>query len=93
MNVDNRNIAAEVCALGSENEEIAYDAFCDGTDWLMKEPLSERLTEAEKEKIRAFYNGDTFGELDFIEIASTRRVLKSIFGKTLFTKTECNEKQ
>ena len=41
--------------------------------------LSHRFYLADKEKAKAFYNGDTFGELDFLEIISCRRVLKSLF--------------
>ena len=51
-----------------------------------KQPLAERLTEEEKEKVKAFYNGDTFGELAFIEIISCRKVFENLFGKELFEK-------
>ncbi len=49
-------------------------------------PLADRLTDKEREKVKAFYNGNTFGELDFIELISCRRVLESIFGSDLFGK-------
>ena len=92
MDIDKRDKAADQYAFGSDNDEVAYDAFCDGADWLMEQPLSERLTESELTKIKAYYDGDTFGELDFLEIVSTRRVLKSIFGNDLFIKVQSNEK-
>lgn len=53
-------------------------------------PLAERLTDAEKKKIIGFYNGETFGELDFIELISTRRILTNLFGSELF-KDDDNE--
>lgn len=48
---------------------------------------------ASKDKAIAFYNGDTFGELDFIELVSSRRILKSLFGAELFenSKTDGND--
>ena len=64
--------------------EMFADGFKQGTSWLMQQPLADRLTDEEKERIKAFYNGDTFGELDFIEIVSTRRIFKNLFGKDLF---------
>ncbi|MDE5886707.1 MAG: hypothetical protein K2H46_03865 [Muribaculaceae bacterium] len=34
------------------------DAFCYGADWLMKQPLADRLTDEEKEKIIKRYNDE-----------------------------------
>lgn len=58
--------------------------FIEGAEWLQSQPLSEKLSDAEIQKIRAFYKGETFGELDFIELASTRRIFENLFGKELF---------
>lgn len=58
--------------------------FDAGVNHLKSLPLAERLTDKEIEKVKAFYAGETFGELDFIELISCRRILKSIFGKELF---------
>lgn len=41
--------------------------------------LSRRFYLADKEKAKAFYRGETFGELDFIELVSSRRILTSLF--------------
>lgn len=41
--------------------------------------LSTRFYLADKEKAKAFYRGETFGELDFIELVSSRRILSSLF--------------
>lgn len=42
--------------------------------WLLR-----RFYLADKEKAKAFYRGETFGELDFIELTSSRRILSSLF--------------
>lgn len=34
--------------------EVFSDAFKSGAEWLMQQPLSERLTDKEKEKIRIY---------------------------------------
>lgn len=67
--------------------------FIEGAEWLQSQPLSERLTEDEKAKIRALYNGETFGELDFIELISTRRIFKNLFGSELFEGEDKNEEE
>ena len=51
------------------------DAFCNGADWLMKQPLADRLTDEEKEKIRAEYRQDFYPQ---------RNLLIALFGKDLF---------
>lgn len=82
--------ATEFAEREYEVGEIDRDALRKGYYWGAKDtmslPLADRLTDSEREKIRAFYNGDTFGELDFIELISCRRVLESIFGKEIFGK-------
>lgn len=86
MNREKLNDAAENHAkvMGDVPVINSTHAFKSGADWLMQQPLSERLTDDEKEKIRALYNGETFGELDFIELVSTRRIFKNLFGPELF---------
>ena len=59
-------------------------AYLAGANDILALPLSERLTEEEKEKIRGFYDGETFGELDFIELISCRRILVSLLGSDFF---------
>lgn len=58
------------------NQNHLQNAFIDGAAHVLSLPLAERLREEEKKKVKAFYNGDTFGELDFIEVVSCRRILK-----------------
>lgn len=69
-----------------DSEFRSPNAYCfiEGAEWLQSRPLAERLTDDEKAKIRALYNGETFGELDFIELVSTRRIFKVLFGPELF---------
>lgn len=70
----------------NDSEMRVPNAYCfiEGAEWLQSQPLSEKLSDAEIQKIRAFYKGETFGELDFIELASTRRIFENLFGKELF---------
>ena len=49
------------------------DAFCYGADWLMTQPLADRLTDEEKEKIIKRYND----ELDMVQ-RLTLRVQESV---------------
>lgn len=89
MDREKLNKAAEEAA---EKYINASDAFCNevfdgfmaGTDWLMQQPLSERLTDAEKEKIRATYKRQGVECFQSIETATTRWVLEKIFGADLF---------
>ena len=59
-------------------------AYLQGAKDILSLPLCERLTEEEKVKIRGFYNGETFGELDFLELISCRRILASLLGSDFF---------
>ncbi len=78
-----RTVALEMY---NDSEMRVPNAYCfiEGAEWMQSQPLSEKLSEAEIQKIRAFYKGETFGELDFIELASTRRIFENLFGKELF---------
>ncbi len=78
-----RTVALEMY---NDSEMRVPNAYCfiEGAEWMQSQPLSEKLSEAEIQKIRAFYKGETFGELDFIELASTRRIFENLFGKVLF---------
>lgn len=61
-----------------------YDGFMAGTDWLMQQPLSERLSETEREKIREEYNlyKDSWNETELTE--TTMESFVEIFGADLF---------
>lgn len=73
--------------------EMFADGFKQGASWLMQQPLADRLTEEEKEKIRNEYaellkaqrkarqDRDTFyGNI----LSAQRGIYESIFGKELF---------
>ena len=73
--------------LPSENFERG---FKQGTQWLMQQPLADRLTDEEKEKIRAIYKDyeklETYGEALSDRTAGRMQcfTLEQIFGKELF---------
>ena len=98
MNEEKLNRAAEKeldnILFGDETEYIVTKiAFKKGANWLMQQPLSDRLAEEEKEKIRIEYaellkaqrkarqDRDTFyGNI----LSAQRGIYESIFGKELF---------
>lgn len=67
----------------ADPEEFARKAFKQGASWLLSQPLSERLTDKEKEKIRNIYS-------DYIQIfhlpsgKAVCEVLTTIFNKECF---------
>ena len=63
------------------HREDIMDAFKDGAEWLMQQPLADRLTDVEKEKIKGFYNNPSLNKFAR-EIADG--ILSVIFGKELF---------
>ena len=68
------------------------DAFIAGAQWLMQQPLSDRLTDEEKEKIKKLYLTDeeidgvksAFGVYPVAAAVMTKNILEQIFGKELF---------
>lgn len=59
--------------------------FIKGAEWLLSQPLCERLTEEEKEKIKAIYNRKTIQTMDDINKKFTEECLwEAIFEKELF---------
>lgn len=65
------------------------DAFKQGADWLMQQPISERMADAEMAKARAAYNRaeEGYNSKDDIEYAVghvVKTVLEGIFGADLF---------
>lgn len=75
------NTAFDCCECPADSYE---DGFKVGAAYIMSLPLCDRLTSEEREKIKGFYDGETFGELDFIELISCRRILENIFGTAMF---------
>ena len=63
MDADKLNAAAWEYHKTNRYEDNPYradvmDAFCNGADWLMKQPLSFRLTDDEKARIIKRYNDE-----------------------------------
>ena len=70
---------------------FVLDAFLAGALWLMTQPLADRLTDEEKEKIKQTYESlcrkisNTELPSDYIDCATAQMLLlESIFGKELF---------
>lgn len=62
------------------------NAFCfaEGAEWLMKQPLKDRLTEADKKEIASWINDIAFFMPDKRSITMLQIGAKSLFGKDLF---------
>ncbi len=74
----------KVAPLMAYTAGLVFRAFIAGARWLLSQPLFDRLTDEESEKIRRIYNGDFFGDCDFIEMASTRSIFQDLFGSECF---------
>lgn len=91
MDKEKLNKAAEEAAEKYINASYAFcnevfDGFISGADWLMQQPLSERLTDEEKEKIRAKYNElKSLNSISNEMFADDTAILDWLFGKDLFT--------
>lgn len=84
-----------------KTEPVPYDerfkkGFIKGTDWLMQQPLSERLSEAEREKIKAFYSeasmfaeGEDVNEIEPLSHYFGRKLqLEMVLGTDLFKRND-----
>ena len=80
MDADKLNEAAgeDWCdnVLDRDLKPITKQAFKRGAQWLIQQPLADRLTEEEKKKIKALYN-EYHAHVFHIE-------MEQIFGKELF---------
>ncbi|MBD5367291.1 MAG: hypothetical protein HDR82_09910 [Bacteroides sp.] len=62
------------------------DAFEACAQWLMQQPLSDRLTDEEKERIKAKYNElKSLNSITNDMFADDTAILEWLFGKELFT--------
>ena len=66
--------------------EMFADGFKQGAQWVMQQPLSDRLTDEEKEKIRERYNYYMSEEPNCYFGCRMRNEFELIFGKELFNK-------
>ena len=83
MNADKLNEAAKhfaawetINSRDPNNNYYCKWGFIKGAQWLMQQPLADRLTEEEREKIKALYN-EYHAHVFHIE-------MEGIFGKELF---------
>ena len=58
------------------------DAFCNGAEWLMRQPLAERLTDEEKRK--AIYFRNVYSVADVQSNFTEKCLIEAIFGEELF---------
>ena len=96
MNADKLNKAineyARMCSIDVEGYEAIKQAIQYGVELIMQQPLTDRLTDEEKEKIRELYNKaqkDTYdntikGVIKCTISAVVMNCLIGIFGKDLF---------
>ena len=71
-----RNLSDPDVSQDGRTEAMFASMFEQGANWLMQQPLSDRLTDEEKEKIKALYY-EYHSHVFHIE-------LEKIFGKELF---------
>ena len=66
-------------------DELVESAFEKGAQWLMQQPLADRLTEEEKEKIKAKYNElKSLNSITDEMFADDTAILEWLFDKELF---------
>lgn len=59
-------------------------AFKSGAEWLKKQSLADRLTDEEKEKIKAIYFRNVYSIADVQSNFTEKCLIDAIFGKELF---------
>lgn len=59
-------------------------AFCGGAEWLMSQPLADRLTDEEKERIKSIYRDLIPLKGHMVGIVGKMMLLEQIFGKEMF---------
>ena len=89
MGADKLNEAADNHAkvMGDIPVINSTHAFKAGADWLMAQPLADRLTDEEKQRIRIMLDSTKLESLSTVQTAFQKGVaecLDAIFGKDLF---------
>ena len=88
--IEAADIASDNAIFDSHPWNVYRDGFIAGVEWLMQQPLSDRLTEEEKRKIRNLYMQaeelELYGATDYDkrEGRAFIVVFHSIFGKEMF---------
>ena len=98
MDADKLNEAAELHSTAAYNkypEGVTKDTFeyeCNkafkrGVEWLMQQPLADRLTDEEKERIKAKHSElKSLNSISNEMFADDTAILEWLFGKELFNK-------
>ena len=76
-------------AAHQEPYEIAYTEFLNGAGYVMSLPLSRRLTDEERERVRTMYN--SLYTSGYISACGFCLELESLFGKELFGEGEAKD--
>ena len=87
-----RNLSDPDVSQDGRTEAMFASMFEQGAHWLMQQPLADRLTKEEKEKIKKLYLTDeeidgvksAFGAYPVAAAVITKNILEQIFGKELF---------
>lgn len=65
-------------------EYECHKSFLKGADWLMQQPLADRLTDEEKEKIKAIYFRNVYSVADVQSNFTEKCLIDAIFDEELF---------
>ena len=88
MDADKVNEAAIDNILAHAPDALYDEGFVGGfmacADWLMQQPLSDRLTEEEKERIKAIYFRNVYSVADVQSNFTEKCLIDAIFGEELF---------
>ena len=92
MDKDKLNEAAEeymktapIEAVSPYYDEDMVEMFKGGVNWLLSQPLTDRLTDEEKERIKAKYNElKSLNSITNEMFADDTAILEWLFGKELF---------
>lgn len=88
-----QNTSFDCCECSADSYE---DGFKTGTEHVLSLPLSQRLTDEEREKMRKLYkrmivdveNSDSYDCVPASDLDNAMETLESIFGKELFEEGE-----
>ena len=84
MDANKLNEAARENVRKYPHQHRSY-TFRQGANWLMQQPLADRLTEEEKERIKAKYNElKSLNSITNDMFADDTAILEWLFGKELF---------
>ncbi|MBD5302316.1 MAG: hypothetical protein HDS16_04890 [Bacteroides sp.] len=84
MDADKLNEAARENVRKYPHQHRSY-TFRQGADWLMQQPLADRMTDEEKEKIRAKYNElKSLNSITNDMFADDTAIFEWLFGAELF---------